>query len=238
MIFSLNLLDSDPDNESRSSRTNGGDHAKYHNSNVVSIANGIGDQRPHEPETEDLRLLWNNQTFQSSISIRSYLERILKYANCSHSCYIVAYIYLDRFIKKQPFLLFNSLSIHRFIITSVLVSAKFIDDLCYNNGYYAQVGGISKEEMNLLELDFLFGIGFQLNVTVSTFSPSYLFLLRARVMDEGEEGTEKKVSATTGFIAGQLNNYRSFLQREMVNGDADKDEFTVCRTFYIIQKLF
>ncbi|XP_056865961.1 LOW QUALITY PROTEIN: cyclin-U4-3 [Raphanus sativus] len=174
----------------------------------------------------------------NSISIRSYLERILKYANCSHSCYIVAYIYLDRFIKKQPFLLFNSLSIHRFIITSVLVSAKFIDDLCYNNGYYAQVGGISKEEMNLLELDFLFGIGFQLNVTVSTFSPSYLFLLRARVMDEGEEGTEKKVSATTGFIAGQLNNYRSFLQREMVNGDADKDEFTVCRTFYIIQKLF
>nr|QKK51228.1 Ycf1.2 [Teesdalia nudicaulis] len=41
---------------------------------------------------------------------------------------------------------------------------------------------------------------------LSTFSigPSYLFLLRARVMDEGEEGTEKKVSATTGFIAGQL----------------------------------
>nr|UEN67118.1 hypothetical protein RF1 [Sophora franchetiana] len=36
-----------------------------------------------------------------------------------------------------------------------------------------------------------------------TFSigPSYLFLLRARVM---EEGTEKKASATTGFIAGQL----------------------------------
>nr|AVE14504.1 Ycf1 [Angelica tsinlingensis] len=39
-----------------------------------------------------------------------------------------------------------------------------------------------------------------------TFSigPSYLFLLRARVMEEGEEGTEKKASATTGFIAGQL----------------------------------
>ncbi|THG14067.1 hypothetical protein TEA_017317 [Camellia sinensis var. sinensis] len=31
--------------------------------------------------------------------------------------------------------------------------------------------------------------------------PSYLFLLRARVM---EEGTEKEVSATTGFITGQL----------------------------------
>nr|YP_009765294.1 hypothetical protein RF1 [Lysiloma watsonii]YP_009765314.1 hypothetical protein RF1 [Lysiloma watsonii]QIS95571.1 hypothetical protein RF1 [Lysiloma watsonii]QIS95591.1 hypothetical protein RF1 [Lysiloma watsonii] len=38
---------------------------------------------------------------------------------------------------------------------------------------------------------------------LTTFSvgPSYLLLLRARVM---EEGTEKKVSATTGFITGQL----------------------------------
>nr|YP_010289792.1 Ycf1 [Smelowskia tibetica]UKP89205.1 Ycf1 [Smelowskia tibetica] len=41
-------------------------------------------------------------------------------------------------------------------------------------------------------------------LTTFSIGPSYLFLLRARVMDEGEEGTEKKVSATTGFIAGQL----------------------------------
>nr|WAJ49908.1 Ycf1 [Cyanothamnus anemonifolius] len=38
-------------------------------------------------------------------------------------------------------------------------------------------------------------------MTTFSIGPSYLFLLRARVM---EEGTEKKVSATTGFIAGQL----------------------------------
>nr|WNH39143.1 hypothetical protein RF1 [Tongoloa sp. LG-2021b] len=41
-------------------------------------------------------------------------------------------------------------------------------------------------------------------LTTFSIGPSYLFLLRARVMDEGEEGTEKKVSATTGFITGQL----------------------------------
>nr|YP_009891995.1 Ycf1.2 [Arabis verna]QKK38368.1 Ycf1.2 [Arabis verna] len=41
-------------------------------------------------------------------------------------------------------------------------------------------------------------------LTTFSIGPSYLFLLRARVMDEGEEGTENKVSATTGFIAGQL----------------------------------
>nr|YP_010928087.1 Ycf1 protein [Pleurophora saccocarpa]WKK47050.1 Ycf1 protein [Pleurophora saccocarpa] len=41
-------------------------------------------------------------------------------------------------------------------------------------------------------------------LTTFSIGPSYLFLLRARIMEEGEEGTEKKVSATTGFIAGQL----------------------------------
>nr|QHN53415.1 hypothetical protein RF1 [Hesperocnide tenella] len=38
-------------------------------------------------------------------------------------------------------------------------------------------------------------------LTTFSIGPSYLFLLRARVM---EEGTEKKVSATIGFITGQL----------------------------------
>nr|YP_010305377.1 hypothetical chloroplast RF1 [Dendrobium sinominutiflorum]ULU19139.1 hypothetical chloroplast RF1 [Dendrobium sinominutiflorum] len=38
-------------------------------------------------------------------------------------------------------------------------------------------------------------------LTTFSIGPSYLLLLRARVM---EEGTEKEVSATTGFIAGQL----------------------------------
>nr|AYC63718.1 hypothetical protein [Aphyllon epigalium subsp. epigalium] len=38
-------------------------------------------------------------------------------------------------------------------------------------------------------------------LTTFSIGPSYLFLLRAQVM---EEGSEKKVSATTGFITGQL----------------------------------
>nr|YP_010428520.1 hypothetical chloroplast RF1 [Tetracera sarmentosa]USO20363.1 hypothetical chloroplast RF1 [Tetracera sarmentosa] len=41
-------------------------------------------------------------------------------------------------------------------------------------------------------------------LTTFSIGPSYLFLLRAQVMEEGEEGIEKKISATTGFITGQL----------------------------------
>nr|YP_010991304.1 hypothetical chloroplast RF1 [Psittacanthus schiedeanus]WOX61577.1 hypothetical chloroplast RF1 [Psittacanthus schiedeanus] len=41
-------------------------------------------------------------------------------------------------------------------------------------------------------------------LTTFSIGPSYLFLIRAQFMEEREEGTEKKVSAITGFITGQL----------------------------------
>ncbi|KAG2309646.1 hypothetical protein Bca4012_081239 [Brassica carinata] len=111
-----------------------------------------------------------------TITIQSYLERIFKYANCSPSCFVVAYVYLDRFTQRQPSLPINSFNVHRLLITSVMVSAKFLDDLYYNNAYYAKVGGISTKEMNLLELDFLFGLGFDLNVKPNTFHAYFSYL--------------------------------------------------------------
>ncbi|KAL0452608.1 UNVERIFIED_CONTAM: Cyclin-U4-1 [Sesamum latifolium] len=56
-----------------------------------------------------------------SISILCYMERIYKYANCSPSCFVVAYIYIDRFVQKQPLLPISSFTVHRLLIASVLV---------------------------------------------------------------------------------------------------------------------
>ncbi|XP_050153502.1 cyclin-U4-1-like [Malus sylvestris] len=117
-----------------------------------------------------------------TISIQSYLERIFKYANCSPSCLIVAYVYLDRFSQRQPSLPINSFNVHRLLITSVLVAAKFMDDMYYNNAYYAKVGGISTIEMNFLEVDFLFGLSFDLNVTPTTFTTHCSYLQREMLL--------------------------------------------------------
>ncbi|XP_039161734.1 LOW QUALITY PROTEIN: uncharacterized mitochondrial protein AtMg00370-like [Eucalyptus grandis] len=57
--------------------------------------------------------------------------------------------------------------------------------------------------MNIINSIVMVGLYYGFLTTFS-IGPSYLFLLRARVLEEGEEGTEKKVSATTSFIAGQL----------------------------------
>ncbi|KZV13839.1 Cyclin p4,1, partial [Dorcoceras hygrometricum] len=52
----------------------------------------------------------------------------------------------------------------------------------YNNAYYAKVGGISTREMNFLEVDFLFGLGFHLNVTPSTFHTYYSYLQKEMML--------------------------------------------------------
>ncbi|XWS51552.1 hypothetical protein CRYUN_Cryun12cG0186300 [Craigia yunnanensis] len=145
---------------------------------LSSLMQRVAESNDHSRRFESQKISVFHGLTRPTISIRSYLERIFKYANCSPSCFVVAYVYLDRFVQMQPSLPINSFNVHRLLITSVLVSAKFMDDIYYNNAYYAKVGGISIVEMNLLEVDFLFGLGFQLNVTPATFHTYCSFLQR------------------------------------------------------------
>jgi len=107
-------------------------------------------------------------TSSPPVSIRQYIERIFKYAGCSPSCFIVAYIYVDRYLKQSEAYL-TSLNVHRLLVTSVMVAAKFIDDGFFNNAYYAKVGGVTTSEMNRLEMKLLFSLDFRLQVDVDTF---------------------------------------------------------------------
>jgi len=103
-----------------------------------------------------------------TLSVRKYIDRIFKYSGCSPSCFVVAHIYVDRFIQHTEIKL-TSLNVHRLLITSIMLAAKFIDDAFYNNAYYAKVGGVSTSELNRFEMSFLFGIDFRLQVGVETF---------------------------------------------------------------------
>nr|UVF31087.1 Ycf1 protein [Genista tridentata subsp. tridentata] len=72
---------------------------------------------------------------------------------------------------------------------------------------------------------------------LTTFStgPSYLFLLRARAI---EEGTEKKVSATTGFIAGQLMMFISIYYAPLHLALGRPYTITVIALPYLLFQLF
>lgn len=62
-----------------------------------------------------------------AMSVKQYVERIFRYLNCSTSCFVVAYIYIERFLQKRVSFYLTSLTVHRLLITSVMVAAKFLD---------------------------------------------------------------------------------------------------------------
>eukprot|EP00300_Choanocystis_sp_HF-7_P010332 c16896_g1_i2.p1 GENE.c16896_g1_i2~~c16896_g1_i2.p1 ORF type:complete len:137 (+),score=30.39 c16896_g1_i2:53-412(+) len=95
--------------------------------------------------------------------------RICKYVNCSNECFVLALIYMDRVIQRNTGFFISSLNIHRFLITSIMLAAKFFDDTYYNNAFYARVGGIPTAELNTLEVEFLFMINFSLHVETDEY---------------------------------------------------------------------
>jgi len=63
--------------------------------------------------------------------------------------------YIDRLCALYPAFTVSSLTVHRFLISSATVASKGLSDSFWTNKTYARVGGISIDELALLELEFL-----------------------------------------------------------------------------------
>ncbi|KAI0500707.1 hypothetical protein KFK09_018923 [Dendrobium nobile] len=113
-----------------------------------------------------------------TISIRRYIKHIYFNTDFSTCCYVIAFIYLDRFLYFNPSVRLDFFNVHRFFITAILTSVKFMDERCNGNAHFAYVGGISVSEMKELEVDFLFGLRFNLNVNPISYNGYCSFLLR------------------------------------------------------------
>jgi hypothetical protein len=100
-----------------------------------------------------------------SIDILGYLNRILKYAPCGTECFLAILIYLERISFNNEILYVNqdevfeetdtdinshlngklskvvldSFNIHRFLITTALVSIKFLSDVFYTNLHISSI---------------------------------------------------------------------------------------------------
>lgn len=62
-----------------------------------------------------------------NIGVTDYLKRISKFSGCSDESFVLALIYVDRLITRRRVVL-DPLNVHRLVVTSVMLSAKFFDD--------------------------------------------------------------------------------------------------------------
>eukprot|EP00033_Pygsuia_biforma_P001832 GCRY01002050.1.p1 GENE.GCRY01002050.1~~GCRY01002050.1.p1 ORF type:complete len:654 (-),score=121.69 GCRY01002050.1:1670-3631(-) len=113
-----------------------------------------------------------------TISIQQYMERIVKYGPCSKECFLLAFIYIDRLITQNNSFCVTFQNIHRLLITSVMLAAKFLDDIFFNNDFYAKIGGVTCAEINQFEVAFLFMVDFNLSVEMCDYDRYRMELTR------------------------------------------------------------
>jgi len=99
------------------------------------------------------------------LTASAYLKRIMKYGGCSPCCVVVGLMYLQRLKQRMPTVCLTSGNMQRLLLTSVMVAAKFLDDLYYSNKHWAQIGGLNLQEVNTLELKLLFLLSFSVGVS-------------------------------------------------------------------------
>ena len=104
------------------------------------------------------------------MSIANYIERIATYAELDMSEFILCVIYFKRIQKLHPYFPCSHRSMHRTILSLLLVATKMHRDRPFSNRFYAKLGGISSFELARLERCVLQLLDYRLFVSVDEYT--------------------------------------------------------------------
>ncbi|ODV58388.1 Pho80p, partial [Ascoidea rubescens DSM 1968] len=89
------------------------------------------------------------------ISVYDYLNRLTKYNSLENSILLTSIYYIDLLTSVYPNFNLNSLTVHRFLLTAITIGSKGLCDFFCTNKHYAKIGGVTINELNILEIEFL-----------------------------------------------------------------------------------
>lgn len=124
-----------------------------------------------------------------SISVKDYLIRITKFCSLEKSILLAMIYYIDLLCTTYKIFNINSLTVHRFLITAAMVASKGLCDTFCTNTHYAKVGGLSKLELNSLEVEFLIRVDYRI-VPEAERLDQYFERMVTRMRDKYKFATE------------------------------------------------
>lgn len=84
---------------------------------------------------------------------------------------------------------------HRFIITAATVASKGLCDAFCTNTHYARVGGLGVNELNMLELEFLKRVDWQIVPEPAVLDAYYLNMVAQDPRYSLESGNENEMES-------------------------------------------
>lgn len=128
------------------------------------------------PIIEKQKRFFFHSNLQTRLSINAYLNRILKFTHCEESTLVIGLIFIDRICEINNLLLTPN-NVHRLMLIAIISAIKYNEDECYSNGYYAKVGGITLDEINRLEFEFLKLMRYSMFIHGGLYTKYYQYLM-------------------------------------------------------------
>ena len=101
------------------------------------------------------------------ISIQDYLLRIMQYSRATARNMVMSLSYIDTLCNEEnPQFKLTKYNIHRLLVVSLMVAAKFYEDFYIDNDSWATIAGVNLQELNRLESKFLSYIDFDINTKI------------------------------------------------------------------------
>ena len=106
-----------------------------------------------------------------NMSFLNFSKRINKYLKPEVSTLIISLMYIDSLLKSHMdnLLFLTENNVYKIYLTSVVLAIKYNEDYFDDNDFFGKVGGISTEEMNTLERDFLILMDYKMYIPEDLF---------------------------------------------------------------------
>ncbi len=133
-------------------------------SNLEEILNQMMDKSQRRHSTQrPLKTSNFYCVYPTTISLKSYIERLLKFLELTNDHFLLALKYFERILKKAN-LKRTKLSFHKLFFLCLMSAEKFLEDDVFENLYYSQVSGIKCSDLLQMEVEFYEIIEFELYV--------------------------------------------------------------------------
>ncbi|KAK9727377.1 hypothetical protein K7432_001909 [Basidiobolus ranarum] len=117
--------------------------------------------------------MWNTQlgssSYTASADLKAFCNALIFTTEMSSTTILTALQYIHRLKSYSPSAGGNHWSEYRLFTVALMLASKFLDDATFTNKVWAEVTRVPVKELNLMELEFLSFVDFDLYVSEREF---------------------------------------------------------------------
>ena len=93
--------------------------------------------------------------YEEYTTVKCIINNFRNQVACPDCAYIIAFIYIDRLLTNNEDIILCNQNVLGIVSTGLVLAVKYIDDKCMKNSAYALVTGLTLEQLNMMEFEFL-----------------------------------------------------------------------------------